>query len=129
MTTIDRPSRAMNWAVEMFGDVALDTQERTMRFLEEAIEVAHSMGLGLGAVQKITARVYTREQGEISREIGQAQMTLEMLAKSLRVDPDDEATKEFYRIQAIPKSEWQRRHAAKQAVGTALPNGARGAGS
>jgi hypothetical protein len=119
MTTIDRPSRALNWAVEMFGPVATDPSERAMRFLEEAVELAHALDISFVTLTAIARRVYDRPHGEVPREIGQAQMTLEALAKALQIDADHEATKEFYRIQAVPKAEWQRRHAAKQAIGIA----------
>lgn len=119
MTTFDRPSRALNWAVEMFGDVALEPRERTMRFIEEAIELAHALHLERETLDAITERVYGRGHGKIYQEVGQTQMTLEGLAKVIGIDLEGEADREFFRIQAIPKSEWQRRHAAKQAIGIA----------
>jgi uncharacterized protein with PIN domain len=115
-TSFDRPSRALQWAVDTFGRIALDAQERAMRFLEEAVELGHSLGVSHVTVQAIVHRVYGRERGDVNREVGQAQMTLECLAKAINVDADNEATKEFHRIQAIPKSEWERRHAAKKAI-------------
>jgi NTP pyrophosphatase (non-canonical NTP hydrolase) len=117
--TFDRPSRALNWAVEMFGDVALEPRERTMRFVEEAIELAHAMHLERSTLDAIVERVYSRKHGLIYQEIGQSQITLECLAKSIGVDPEAEADREFFRIQAIPKAEWERRHAAKLAIGIA----------
>ncbi len=119
MTTIDRPSRALNWAVETFGPVALDPEERAMRFVEEAIELAHSLGLSSETLSAISQRVYGREAGKVPREMGQAQLTLELLSKAINVDLDAEAMQEFYRIQSVPKAEWERRHAAKQALGIA----------
>lgn len=119
MTTFDRPSRALQWAVDMFGRIALDAKERALRFLEEGIELGHALFIPQETVEAIIKRVYGRERGDVRREIGQALMTLECLAKAIKVDADDEATKEFYRIQAIPKAEWERRHAAKKAIGIA----------
>lgn len=119
MTTIDRPFRALKWAEEMFGLIALDPRERTMRFLEEAIELAHASGLEVSMVEAITGRVYGSPQGLLTREIGQSLMTLEILAKNLGIDADHEASEEFQRVQRIPKKEWQRRHAAKVAIGIA----------
>lgn len=119
MTTFDRPSRALQWAVDTFGQIALDPQERAMRFLEEAIELSQSLGVHQMQAQAIVHRVYERAPGDVSKEVGQAQMTLDLLSKAINIDADDEATKEFYRIQAIPKSEWDRRHAAKVALGIA----------
>lgn len=119
MTTIDRPSRALQWAVDIFGPIALNPDERAMRFLEEAIELGHSLGISQVIINTIVRRVYGREKGDINREIGQAHMTLEVLAKAINVDADDEATREFQRVQAIPKEEWERRHAAKKSIGIA----------
>ena len=118
-TQIDRPSRFLNWAEETFGRVALDPRERTMRFVEEAIELAHAIGLDAGTVEAIIGRVYFRQPGTVPREIGQALATLELLAKAIGIDADKEATAEFYRVQSIPKEEWARRHAAKVAIGIA----------
>lgn len=118
-TSFDRPSRALQWAIDTFGPVASDPQERALRFLEEAIELAHSLDVSYVALTAISRRVYDKPQGETPREVGQAQMTLETLARAIQVDADAEATKEFYRIQAIPKAEWERRHEAKRAIGIA----------
>jgi len=118
-TSFDRPGRAFVWAIKTFGDVAKDPHERTLRFLEEAIELAHAMGIEVDTTLAVVDRVYDREGGNISREVGQAQLTLELLGKAIEVDPEDEATKEFFRIQAVPQEEWDRRHAAKKALGIA----------
>lgn len=119
-TQTDRPSRALQWAVDMFGpDVAMNPHERALRFFEEAAEVAHTMGAPAKTLQAVIGRVFSREAGTIPRELGQAQMTLEVLAKALGVDLDGEAAKEFQRVQSIPKVEWDRRHAAKVAIGIA----------
>jgi hypothetical protein len=119
LETFDRPSRFLQWAHETFGDIALDPQERAMRFLEEAVELAHAVGLDATTVGMITARVYSRPAGGVPREIGQALATLELLAKVVDVDADQEAYAEFARVQSIPQEEWDRRHAAKVAIGIA----------
>lgn len=119
LESYDRPSRFLDWAHKTFGDVALDPRERVLRFLEEAVELAHAMNVSLATTDKILWRVYARQPGEPQREIGQALATLELLAKSMNVDADAEATKEFERVQAIPKEEWARRHGAKVALGIA----------
>lgn len=117
-----RPKQALQWATSMFGEVALDPRERTMRFVEEAIELAQAMGLDPETVLAIRDRVYSREQGLIRKEIGQCAMTLEVLAESIGMNANDEATREFARVQSIPREEWQRRHEAKQAIGIAQPS-------
>lgn len=120
MTTFDRPSRALDWAVKMFGPMAMDAEERAMRFLEEAIELAHALGVKPAAANGLVERVYSRDQGDMVKEMGQAQLTLDLLSKAILVNADDAADQEFFRIQKIPQEEWLRRHAAKQAKGLAL---------
>jgi len=114
-----RARHVLKWAEATFGAVATDPAERAMRFVEEAIEVAHAIGLEPERVRAIVDRVYSREQGTLPREIGQAQITLETFAENIGVNADLEANKEFARIQAIPREEWARRHAAKVQLGIA----------
>lgn len=117
--SIDRPSRFLMWARETFGDVALDPRERTMRFVEEALELAHASDVDHVTLQAIIKRVWARPAGDVPKEMGQALATLELLAKATGIDADAEATKEFYRVQSIPKEEWAKRHGAKVALGIA----------
>jgi len=113
------PWEVVQWAEEMFGPVARDKHERAHRFLEEAIELAHAAGVDLRTVDKISQRVYSRPAGEIAKEIGQARMTLNAFAWNIGVEPEAEERREWDRIRAIPKEEWQRRHAAKIKIGIA----------
>lgn len=118
-TSFDRPSRFLQWAHETFGDIALDPKERAMRFLEEAVELAHAVGVDAITSTNIVGRVYQRPAGGIPREVGQSLVTLELLAKAINVDAEREANEEFFRVQRIPKEEWARRHGAKVAIGIA----------
>lgn len=120
MTTFDRPSRALMWAEQTFGPVALDPEERALRFVEEAIELANALNVSHVTLQAIVSRVWNKDRGDVARELGQTQLTLELLSKAIGISADDEALKEFYRIQSIPKEEWERRHAAKVKLGIAF---------
>jgi uncharacterized protein YodC (DUF2158 family) len=56
------------WAISTFGeDVATDRRERTMRFIEEAIEVAHAEDVPHVTVARILARVYDRDREEFAK--------------------------------------------------------------
>jgi hypothetical protein len=116
---MSRPKDFLAWAVEMFGPVALDRDERLDRFLEEAIELAHAEGCGRLHLNRIINRVYERPAGDTIKEVGQAQACLETFAESIGLSSDAEASKEFERVKTIPKEEWKRRHTAKVAVGIA----------
>lgn len=122
--TITRPEElrrtvALKWAVSIFGEGAEDGEERAMRFIEEATELVNAVGLSASVVHAIVERIYTRQKGDRGREMGQAMLTLELLAEVYGIDPSQCADVEFARIQAIPKEEWERRHAAKVSIGIA----------
>ncbi len=114
-----RPKAFLDWAATVFGSIARSKEERTVRFLEEAIEVAHASGIQIGTVSGLAERVYARPSGHLSRELGQAAVTLEMLAEVNCLSLEDEAATEFERVQSIPIDEWQARHAAKIKLGIA----------
>lgn len=103
----------------MFGPIALDRKERAARFIEEAIELAQAEDLPLNLVMAVASRVYARPAGDVQKEIGQAQVTLECLAKNLGLSVDAEAAREFDRVRSISSDEHQRRFAAKVAMGIA----------
>jgi hypothetical protein len=115
-----RPKAFLSWAVRMFGPVAKLRSERLMRFVEEAIELAHADEMERSVLDIIANRVYSRAPGEITREIGQAQACLETYAENIGESAALQAEIEWARVQNIPSDEWQRRHAAKQAIGIAL---------
>lgn len=115
-----RPAAFLAWAVEMFGPVAKLRSERLMRFIKEAIELAHADNMELETLHAIIRRVYSRPHGIVEKEIGQAQACLETYAEIFGVSSEAMAEAEWQRVQKIPRDEWQRRHAAKQKIGIAL---------
>lgn len=116
---MNRPSEFLAWAADMFGPIALDRRERLSRFVEEAVELAHADGMPPNLIEKIIQRVYSREPGAIPKEVGQAQVTLELYAQAIGLSSEVEAAREFDRVRTIPRAEWERRHAAKVAIGIA----------
>lgn len=112
-----RPKAFLQWAIDTFGPVAANRDERAARFIEEAIELAHAEGLPLLTIDRIMWRIYNRPRGNTAKEIGQAQATLECLAENIGLSAADEAEKEFARVKSIPQEEWTARHDAKVAVG------------
>jgi hypothetical protein len=117
-----RPREFYAWAAEMFGPVAKLRSERLMRFVEEAIELAHADEMERSVLDAIANRVYGREPGQITKEIGQAQATLEMYAENIGESSALLAEIEWHRVREIPRAEWERRHAAKAAIGIAHPS-------
>lgn len=117
-----RPAAFLAWAADVFGDVALDRKERAMRFLEEALEVAHAEGVEMLIADRIMGRVWKKapNPAETPREIGQAYACLETYAESIGVSADAEATTEFERVQTFSKDVLRERHQAKVVLGIAL---------
>ena len=120
---MSRPADFLAWARMMFGPVALLRGERLMRFVEEAIELAHADGMERQTFDAIANRVYSRERGDVNKEIGQAEACLETYAENIGESADLLAQVEWERVQKIPREEWERRHAAKVALGIAKTNG------
>jgi uncharacterized protein with PIN domain len=115
-TTMLRPKAFLQWAIDTFGSIACNRDERAARFVEEALELAHAEGMSPGTAMRLINRVYSRPRGDTAKEIGQAQATLECLAENLGLSADAEAEREFARVKGIPQEEWTRRHDAKVAL-------------
>jgi hypothetical protein len=125
----NRAAIELAWAVDVFGSTARSPVERTLRFVEEAIEVGYESLLPFSVLMKIVHRVYNfTESGtavasreHIAKEIGQALMCLEALALSRGIDANAERDKEFERLIASDPEKRRARHAKKIALGIALP--------
>lgn len=116
---LPRATTLLSWASRTFGPIALDPRERAMRFLEEATELAQSLGVTELQAHLIAHRVYGRPPGHPGKEFDQALSTLELLALVCNSDMEREAEAEMHRVLVVPQEEWDRRHAAKVAAGTA----------
>jgi hypothetical protein len=116
---MNRPREFLAWAVRTFGIVAVDRRERACRFIEESLELVHVEGLEQETVVRIVGRVYARPAGNLAREVGQAQATLECLAENAGLSADAEAEREFARVRAIPREQWHQRQNAKAEIGIA----------
>lgn len=117
--TVGTPAAVLQWAVDSFGSIALNRDERAARMAEEAIEVAQVEGVPLEVMQRITARVYSRPVGELGQEVGGLVLGLYALAANAGVDIDAEFKREFDRVLSKPRDWWTRKHAEKVAAGTA----------
>lgn len=116
---VPRPRAFLDWAATIFGPVALERRERLTRFTEEALELAHAENMPIGLLEKLIERVWAGPQGYTPKEVGQAQACLETFAESVGLSADNEASREFARVQGIPKEEWTRRHQTKVTLGIA----------
>ncbi len=117
--------RIVRWAVATFGPESMNGPERTMRTLEEAAELAQSEGVTQSMAESVISRVYSRPAGDSRREASQLALTLWAYCGFKGWDPMALANMEASRVESLPAEHWQRRHAAKAAVGivaSAEPN-------
>jgi NTP pyrophosphatase (non-canonical NTP hydrolase) len=116
---MSRVADFFKWAVDTFGPIAQDPDERVARFVEEAVELAHAAHMPREKLERLIERCYSRPRGDLYREMGQAIVTLELYGASIAMDTEQAAEDEWTRVRSIPKDEWNRRHDAKVALGIA----------
>lgn len=115
------PSQAdvLRWAVESFGPIAQNVDERAARVAEEAIEIAQVEGVPLETIKRITDRIYSRPPGERWQEIGGTMIGMLSYAEIVGLSLAECTHREFQRVLSKPRDWWQRKHAEKVAAGTA----------
>lgn len=112
-------AEVLAWAVDMFGLVATNREERAARLLEEALEVAQCEGLDIITAGKIAGRVYAHPRGELTQEIGGVSLTLAALAENAGRDLTTCVEREWTRVKSKPREWWTAKHAEKVKDGTA----------
>ena len=109
-----------DWIQECFGpEIASNREERTWRFLEEALELAQANGCSVEDAHKLVDYVFGRPVGEIEQEVGGVMVTLSALCSASDIEMMDAGRAEVKRV-------WSKmdviraKHAAKT-IRTPLP--------
>ena len=90
--------RVANWLVDCFGpDIGLSKDERTHRFLEEALELAQAGGCSRSDALALVEYVFSRPVGDVAAEAGGVLVTLAGVAEAYRVDMDEAGELELAR--------------------------------
>lgn len=91
-------ARVTNWLRACFGDTAhADLEERTHRFLEEAIELAQAAGCTKHDAMRLVDYVFSRPLGKVDQEVGGVMVTLAGLCNASEVSMSDAADCELMR--------------------------------
>lgn len=91
--------RTGQWCVDCFGETtAADVQERTYRFIEEALELGQACGMTADQARDLVAYVFARPAGDVPQEIGGTMVTLAALCAGRGVDLDASAWGELARV-------------------------------
>lgn len=119
----DRQIAVEQWVRQMFGEnSASDIKERAMRLLEEAIEVAQSVGIEERHVCKLAAHVYDAPAGDPQQELGGVGVCALAFAAAIGVSCDYREELELKRIQSKTREHFASRHQVKVDAGVALPS-------
>ena len=107
-----------DWVRTNFGaNILFDRNERGKRTLEEAVEVAQSVGITCDEIIAIVDRVYSKPVGEPYQEVGGLGVTLLALCSCLGFSMDAAIQDEIARIHTFPPEYWQSRQNAKAVAG------------
>ena len=99
MNLDDYQKQVHDWCREAFGEYAASDQtERQHRFLEEALELAQSLGTSREEALVLLDYVYGRPVGEPSQEVGGVMVTLAALCHPIEISIDESMTRELNRI-------------------------------
>lgn len=115
-------ARVAAWMLECFGpEITKDRIERADRFVEEALELAQSIGWTADRGHALVDYVFGRPVGEVGQEVGGVMVTLAALCNVFEIDIEAEAKRE---VDRITRPEIVLKIRAKQAAkptGSALP--------
>lgn len=109
----------LTWAVQNFGKVAKNHDERAARLVEEAVEICQVQGVSEEVIHRIVCRVYSRPVGRLEQEIGGTTLALMAVAENAGLSMDKCAEDEFNRVMQRDKQWWQWKHQEKVDAGCA----------
>lgn len=114
---------AFDWGIRSFGrDHMMNLPMRSLRIVEEAIELCQSYGVPIATVRLCVETVYSREIGEPDKEMSQVLLTAFELCAAKGQDPIDLFTTELRRVLAKPPKVMAQRNQEKVGLGLTVPS-------
>lgn len=86
------------WVVKTFGHESMTSHERSMRFLEEAMELVQAHGITRDEVAHLSGRVYSKPVGKPRQEVGGVFVTFLAFCDHHQYDSFDCLKTEWSRI-------------------------------
>jgi NTP pyrophosphatase (non-canonical NTP hydrolase) len=109
---------AYDWGLRCFGyDHMKNLQIRTLRMIEEAIEVGQAVDLTEKLLLKQVAEVYKRPPGELKKELGGLYNTFRILCTCLGVDAEEILLTEIRRCLEMSPKHFAKRNTDKLSLG------------
>jgi NTP pyrophosphatase (non-canonical NTP hydrolase) len=109
----------LEWAAATFGRIALHKEERVLRFIEEAVELAQANDLPVDKLHAVVDYVYAKPKGDVTKEAGAVGTTLLALCELHNISADDAERNEAERIVKMDPAYFRERHNKKAAGGIA----------
>jgi len=101
---------AVSWAAATFGaEDTFSSPRRTLRLIEEAVELGQAMKLDRALIHKLVDTVYERPRGVPEQEMGGVALTFAVLCGINGGDPSHYLTQELCRVLAKPPEDLQKR--------------------
>jgi NTP pyrophosphatase (non-canonical NTP hydrolase) len=111
-------SIAHDWAVRCFGhEHVADRRVRALRILEEAVELAQSVGVEREASRRAVDVVYSRPPGRASQEIGGVMLTTVIFCRQFDADSEALLLAELRRVLEKSPEHFAERNRMKNALG------------
>lgn len=122
MSQSDFQDNCADWVKDTFGEEkAANVQQRSWRFLEEALELGQSVGISKEEAYQLVDYVFGRPIGEVSQELGGTMTTLAALSEALGLCMITAGQVELERCRVPEIQEKIRRKEATKPLFSALP--------
>ena len=110
---------ALDWGTRSFGEVQMHSPgTRSLRVVEEAIELAQACNVPQETVELCVREVYSKPKGDVNQEVGGVLMTIYLFVAGLcHYGPEHYFVTELRRVLAKPPKHFADRNAAKIAAG------------
>lgn len=96
---LDYQARIENWVIDCFGtEIASNIPERVLRFIEEAAELAQSLGVTREQIYRVITYTFARPPGNPDQEVGGTMVTLAALCAAAKIDMNVAAETEYKRV-------------------------------
>jgi NTP pyrophosphatase (non-canonical NTP hydrolase) len=113
--------RVAQWVQRVLGvDCLMNPQERALRLVEEAVELAQVEGLTTAEVGRVVDRVFSRPMGEREQEVGGIGVTLLAYCYATDIDFELLTQREVERVERLDPNRIREKHLQKAIAGTAV---------
>lgn len=108
----------VEWGIRCFGiEHMADKRVRTLRFLEEAAELAQSVGVDQEVLHSVISKVFEAPPGKPVQELGGTMITLLVLCNTLQLDLEASTKTEVARVLRMTPGYFAERNKRKLDMG------------